>query len=98
MVFVFHFGYETPEQAAANSAHGWDGESSQWVGIDAPDEATALAWGREVAERFVRHLSGAVPGLCHMGVVSTCAEQAVAPARRAGAFPQTPRLPQPAPG
>src|SRR4051812_43636174 len=56
MVFVFRFGYESPQQAAANAAHGWDDESSQYVLIDAPDEAAALRWGREIAERFVREL------------------------------------------
>jgi hypothetical protein len=56
--FVFQFGYETPQQAGANDAHGWDDESSQWVVIDAPDEAAALARGCEIAERFVRGLGG----------------------------------------
>lgn len=56
MVFVFFFGYESPEQTAANAAHGWDDESSQYVAIEAPNEAAALAWGREVAERFVQEL------------------------------------------
>lgn len=56
--FVFRFGYETPRQQAANVARGWDDESSQWVVIEASDEAAALAWGREVAERFVRELGG----------------------------------------
>jgi hypothetical protein len=56
--FVFQFGYETPQQSAANADHGWDDESSQWVVIDAPDEAAALAWGREIAERFVRERGG----------------------------------------
>jgi hypothetical protein len=55
-MFVFRFGYESPEQSAANAAHGWDDESSQWVVIDAPDAAAALAWGREIAERFVQEL------------------------------------------
>ncbi|HVS39913.1 MAG TPA: hypothetical protein VMS17_30425 [Gemmataceae bacterium] len=42
MTFVFRFGYETPQQQAANPTHGWDDESSQWVVIEAPDEAAAL--------------------------------------------------------
>lgn len=56
MTYVFQFGYETPQQQAANAAHGWDDESSQWLVIEATDEAAALAWGQEVAERFVREL------------------------------------------
>jgi hypothetical protein len=56
MTFVFRFGYEMPQQEAANAARGWDDESSQWIVIEAPDEGAALAWGREVAERFVREL------------------------------------------
>jgi hypothetical protein len=56
--FVFRFGYETPEQAADNARGGWDDEGSQWIIITAPDELAALAWGREVAERFVRHIGG----------------------------------------
>ncbi|QDU19852.1 hypothetical protein [Urbifossiella limnaea] len=58
MAFVFRFGYESPQQSSANARAGWDDESSQWVVIDAPDEAAALAWGREVAELFVRELGG----------------------------------------
>ena len=58
MAFVFRFGYETPQQKEANARSGWGDESSQWVVIDAPDEDAAIAWGREVAERFVRELGG----------------------------------------
>jgi hypothetical protein len=56
--FVFQFGYESPQQRTANDRSGWDDESSQWVVIDAPDAAAALAWGREVAERFVGQVGG----------------------------------------
>lgn len=58
MAFVFRFGYESPQQTAANARGGWDDESSQWVVIDALDKAAALAWGCEVAERFVAWLGG----------------------------------------
>ena len=51
--FVFQFGYESPVEQKVNEREGSDFESSQWVAIDAPDEAAALAWGCEVAERFV---------------------------------------------
>lgn len=56
--FVFQFGYETPEQEAANALHGWDDEDSQWVIIDAADEESALRWGCEIAERFVDQMGG----------------------------------------
>jgi hypothetical protein len=55
-VFVFRFGFESPQQRVGNNRYGWDDESSQWVLVDAPDDAAALAWGREVAEAFVRRL------------------------------------------
>jgi hypothetical protein len=58
MVFVFQFGFETPQQAAANDRHGWDDESSEYFVIDAPDKQSALAWGCELAEGFVRELGG----------------------------------------
>ena len=58
MAFVFRFGYETPALAASNAHGGWDDEFSEYVVIDAPDEAAALEWGCEVAERFVQGLSG----------------------------------------
>jgi hypothetical protein len=56
--FVFQFGYESPVERAVNEREGTDFESSQWVVIDAPDEAAALSWGCEVAERFVRQRCG----------------------------------------
>ena len=59
MVFVFCFGYETPRQAIANAERGWDDEDSEYVLIEAPNEAEALKWGCELAERFVQSLGGA---------------------------------------
>ena len=54
--FLFRFGFETPVQHRNNAAHGWDDEDSQAVFIDGPDADAALAWGREVAEAFVKRL------------------------------------------
>lgn len=56
--FVFQFGYETPVERMVNKQEGTDFESSQWVVIEAPDEAAALSWGCEVAERFVQQTCG----------------------------------------
>jgi hypothetical protein len=58
MVFVFRFGYETAQQVAANALHGWDDEDSNYIVIDATDEAEALEWGREIAEEYVNSLGG----------------------------------------
>jgi hypothetical protein len=58
MHFVFRFGYETQKQSASNTRHGWDDESSEWVVIDALDEATAMAWGCEIAKQFVKDVIG----------------------------------------
>ena len=59
-MYVFQFGFESPSQRAANTARGWDDESSGWVIINASDEASAIAWGREIAERFVAHIDAGV--------------------------------------
>jgi hypothetical protein len=57
--YLFRFGYCTPEQWDANEAHGWDDESSSAIYIVAASEDEALAWGREVANRFVGNLFSA---------------------------------------
>ena len=54
--FLFRFGYETPQQRRDNDAQGWDDEDCGALLIRADREAEALAWGAEVAERFVREL------------------------------------------
>ena len=56
--FVFRFGYESPVELASNEQLGTNLGSSQWVVIDASDVEAALAWGREVAERFVQRSCG----------------------------------------
>jgi hypothetical protein len=57
-VFVFRFGYESPVEREVNDRDGTDFESSEWVVIEAADETAALAWGCEVAERFVQRACG----------------------------------------
>ena len=52
-LFVFRFGYESPADEDSNTIGGWDDESSQWIIIDAPNEAAAMSWGDEIAEQFV---------------------------------------------
>jgi hypothetical protein len=54
--YLFRFGFCTPAQWAENGRHGWDDESSSCVFVSAQSRDDALAWGREVAEAFVRSL------------------------------------------
>lgn len=56
MRYLFRFGFESPDEFAANRDGGWDDESSEAVWIDAPSAEEALSWGRSVAERFVQKL------------------------------------------
>ncbi|HJV43898.1 hypothetical protein [Caulobacter sp.] len=56
MRYLFRFGFESPDDFAANRAGGWDDESSEAVWIDAASAEEALSWGRSVAERFVQKL------------------------------------------
>jgi hypothetical protein len=58
MLFVFQFGFESPDERAINQSQGIDFESSDWVLIEAPDETAALSWGCEIAEEFVQRLCG----------------------------------------
>lgn len=53
---LYVFGYETPEQAKANAAHGWDDEDSEAVFIEADSADAALDWGRQISEQFIRQL------------------------------------------
>src|SRR5262245_51172950 len=55
--FLFVFGFETPGEHARNNANGWDDESSWAVWISAASPDAALAWGRQIAEEFMRQLS-----------------------------------------
>lgn len=54
--FLYVFGFETPQQSRGNVIYGWDDENSEAVLIDADDEASALLWGDEIAERFIKLL------------------------------------------
>lgn len=54
--FLYCFGFESPRQSRDNAAHGWDDEDSQAVLINAEDEASALLWGTEISEQFVKLL------------------------------------------
>lgn len=54
--YVFGFGYEAPVQFEANSANGWDDESSFAIVIAADTEEEAASWGGDLAERFVEML------------------------------------------
>jgi hypothetical protein len=54
--YLFIFGFESPDERAANEANGTDFESSAAVRILAEDEQQALAWGQEIADQFVRGL------------------------------------------
>jgi hypothetical protein len=56
--YLFIFGYESPDERRSNAEDGTDFESSGAVRIAAGDEAQALAWGNEIAERFVATLYG----------------------------------------
>ena len=54
--FLYVFGFETPQQAKANSSHGWDDEDSEAVFIEAESATAALEWGRQISEQFIRDL------------------------------------------
>lgn len=56
MRYLFRFGFESPDEFAANRAGGWDDESSEAIWIEATSAEDALSWGRSVAERFVQKL------------------------------------------
>ena len=53
--FLYGFGYEDKYEMDANRRNNSDWESSKGVFIDAPSEADALQWGREIAEAFLRY-------------------------------------------
>jgi len=57
--YLFVFGYETPDQYQYNTESGTDDEDSIAFFLDAHDESSALARGRELAAGFARHIYGA---------------------------------------
>ena len=54
--YAYTFGYNTPSQLQRNQQFGWDDEDSATMFIRAPNEDAALAWGRSVAEVFIKRL------------------------------------------
>lgn len=57
-LFIYSFGYETPLQFRNNNQFGWDDEDRRAVAIEAEDERSALEWGNQVAEAFLKKLFG----------------------------------------
>ena len=55
-LYNFTFGFETPRQSLNNRRRGWDDENSWGFWILAESRDAAIAWGRQVAEEFVRRL------------------------------------------
>jgi len=58
-LFLYIFGYNTPDQIEAFENYGYDDEDSESVFIEAKSEAEALAWGREISREFIRRFYGA---------------------------------------
>ena len=56
--YLYVFGFNTPEQIQANEEHGWDDEDSEAIFISAESEPAALAWGQQVAKKYVANLYG----------------------------------------
>jgi hypothetical protein len=56
--YLYGFGYEQKDEMDYNRRTGADFESSTGVFIDAPSEAEALEWGREICEAYVRYEHG----------------------------------------
>ena len=54
--FLFMFGFESPTEHIWNERHGTDDEFSWAIWISAESSDAALAWGRQIAEEFVRQL------------------------------------------
>ena len=53
--YLFGFGCEGPIDMECNDGEGTDYESSRGVFIEAASESEALAWGREIAEAFMKY-------------------------------------------
>jgi hypothetical protein len=56
--YLYIFGYNTPGQIEALDKHGWDGEDSEAVFIEAESEQAALTWGQQISQQFVHRLYG----------------------------------------
>ena len=55
-LYLFSFGFESPEERRSNELSGTDFESSWSVRIAASSSEEAIEWGRQVAETFVQKL------------------------------------------
>ena len=53
--FAFIFGYESPDDVAANAVGG-DAEKIGFFKIIAESEDAALAWGKTLAEAYIKRL------------------------------------------
>ena len=56
--YLYLFGYETPAEQAANDNCDTDFESTGFFRILAESEEEAVNWGDELAEWYVKNLSG----------------------------------------
>ena len=56
--YLYIFGYRTPEQMALASTDENAEESSEAVFIHAQSQDQALAWGREISDKYIRQLFG----------------------------------------
>ncbi len=54
--FLYVFGYESPDLAAANKRMGSDFEDSEAFWIDAPTREEALSWGDHLADAYMQIL------------------------------------------
>ena len=61
--YLFIFGYEDSVEMKCNDECGTDYESSKGVLIEAVSPEEALAWGREIAEAFMRHENDGDPSI-----------------------------------
>jgi len=59
--YLYIFGYQTPEQMGLAAEDRNAEESSEAIFIEAESAEQALAWGREISEKYVRQLFGNQP-------------------------------------
>lgn len=56
--YLYSFGYQTPNQHRLSRSLWFEDEDSAGIFIEADDPESALAWGEEVSERFIKILFG----------------------------------------
>lgn len=54
--YFYRFGYQTPNQYKLSRSLWFEDEDSAGVFIEAADPESALAWGEEISERFIKLL------------------------------------------